>query len=503
MKNITLLVGMTLLVFTGTYGQKINSKNVDNWVNEVMVSAIREHRELVSIPNDAHFPEDMMKNAQWLKNAFEKRGFTVDLLETSTVPVVLATRNYDEKMPTVLFYIHFDGQPVDPSKWDQEDPFTPVVRDDKGVETPYSQIDNWNMDWRIYGRAAADDKGPIIMFLNAMDILNTKKIKPAYNIKVMLDGEEEMGSAGLKSTLSKYKDHYQADRLVIMDGPAHPTNKPTITFGCRGTASATLTVYGPISPQHSGHFGNYAPNPAFKMARLLASMKDDEGRTTIPGFYDAVKLNDETKQILNSVPDDESQITDRLGIAKSDAVGSSYQESLQYPSLNIKGMASGWIGKQTRTIIPDIATAQIGIRLVVETDGNELLNLVEDHIRKQGYYVIDREPTAEERAKYSSIASFRGSSSTAAFRTEMDSPLGKWLTNSLSKVYDESPVRIRTMGGTIPVTPIIEELNIPAVILPLVNMDNNQHSPNENLRVGNLYNGIKSCLGMLSEKFDN
>jgi len=495
-----------LFCTTSSQAQGFTPKDIDKWVYDIMPKAISEHRELVSIPCDAHYPEDMLKNVEWLKSAFSKRRFEVKILETETVPVVLAERIVDSRKPTVLFYIHFDGQPVDKRKWDQDDPFTPVIKkkNEKGEweEVSYDETYNWDKEWRIFARAAADDKAPIIMFLKALDIIESKEIKLKYNIKVLLDGEEEKGSDGLKSTLEKYKEEYKADRLIIMDGPAHPTNRPTLTFGCRGITSATLIVYGPKVPQHSGHYGNYAPNPNFRASHLLASMKDEDGRVLIDGFYDGIEFDDKTLKILQDVPDDQKAIQRHIGVAEAEKVGKTYQESLQYPSLNVRGMSSAWIGKQTRTIVPENTVMQIGIRLVKETEGERMLELLRNHIESKGYYVIDRPPTDEERLKYPKIATFIPRNVTDAFRTELDSPTGQWLTAAIKKVYNEEPVRIRTMGGTIPVTPIIKALDIPAAIVPMVNMDNNQHSPNENIRVGNLYNGIKTCFGILMQDLE-
>ncbi len=482
------------------------SEKFEEVLHDLLPSVLMAHRSFVSLPNDSNYPEDMIKNIEWLDAAFLARGFKNQRLETSTIPVFFTEKIINETLPTVLFYFHFDGQPVDPSKWDQEHPFKPVLKakNQNGAwETiDYGRIENeFDREWRVFGRAAADDKGPIMMFLTALDLMAKFKVQPPYNIKVLLDGEEERSSTGLKQTLEQYRSIYAADRLIIMDGPAHGSNRPTLTFGCRGIASGALTVYGPKVPQHSGHFGNYAPNPVFRMAHLLASMKDEDGRVIIPGFYDGISFDEQTQNILDNVPDDERVLQNRIGVAEAEKVGKNYQESLQYPSLNVRGMASAWISRQTRTIVPDKATAQLGIRLVKETDGDRLISLIKAHIESRGYYVLNREPTDEERLKYPKIATFIARKAVNAFRTPLNSDIGNWLSRAIVKAHGQEPVKIRTMGGTVPVTPIIESLGIPAVIVPMVNMDNNQHSPNENLRLGNLLDGTKTCFGILTEKF--
>lgn len=504
MMRLFLLGFLVIMGLRPLHCQNNSKTNFDDLIHAKIPTLLQEHREIVSLPCDAHFPEDMIKNAAWLDTAFSKRGFSTRILSTPTIPVVFAEKQVDANKPTILFYFHYDGQPVDPSKWDQEHPFEPVLKQQNTAgeweAIPYEKaMKAFDPEWRVFARAAADDKGPIMMFLGALDILTQLEKEPAFNVKVMLDGEEEIGSAGLLETLEQYKESYAADHLIIMDGPAHPTNQPTLTFGCRGVASGALTVYGPIVPQHSGHFGNYAPNPVFRLANLLASMKDEEGRVLIDGFYDGIELDEKTRKILEGVPDDEAAIKERLGVAEAEKVGANYQESLQYPSLNARGISAAWIGRQTRTIVPDKAVVQLGIRLVQESDGDRLLDLLRRHIEEQGYYLLDREPTLEERAQHAKIATFVGRKSVNAFRTPIDSPTGQWLTRAIQNIHGKEPVCIRTMGGTVPVTPLIEALGIPAVIVPMVNMDNNQHSPNENLRLGNLYDGLKTCLGILSE----
>ena len=338
------------------------------------------------------------------------------------------------------------------------------------------------------------------MFLTAVDMIDDRGESPNFNIKVIMDFEEEMGSPNLPQAVRAYKEALAADMLIIFDGPRHIANKPTLTFGARGISEITLKIFGPNFPQHSGHYGNWAPNPAVRMSQLIASMKDENERVTIPGFYDGISISEKVKQVLDDVPDHEDYINKRLGVAKGTGVAPTYQESLQYPSLNVRGLSSGWIGEEARTIVPATATAEIDIRLVVESDPDRLIKLVRDHIVGQGYYVIDREPTAEERETHPRICQFRSSTSYLAFRTDFDSEVGLWLDRALTNAFGETPIKQRTSGGSIPISPFVSELGVPAVTVPTVNRDNNQHSPNENIRIGNYVDGIKTIHYILKEE---
>ncbi|MFT5132108.1 MAG: acetylornithine deacetylase/succinyl-diaminopimelate desuccinylase-like protein [Gammaproteobacteria bacterium] len=481
--------------------------NWDKSINADLPLILEKHREFVSIPNVSAIKADMYKNVDFIKPEFERLGFNVHLLESSSLPVFYAEKTVDAKAKTILFYFHLDGQPVNPDNWDQEDPFTPVIKG-QNKKGDWELID-WHdinkkiePEWRIFGRAAADDKGPITMMLSAMKLLKDEGTALAYNVKIILDLQEEAGSQGFLSTLEKYKDKYAADYMIIMDGPAHSTNKPTLTFGARGVAWFSMTVYGAKLPQHSGHYGNYAPNPVFSMSHLLASMKNENGRVTIDGYYDGIKMTPGIKALLENVPDNEEEIQKGLGINKADDVGNSYQESLQYPSLNVRHIETSWKGPGVKTVIPEFVTAHIDVRLVAETDGAQQLQKIKNHIQKQGYLLLDREPNDEERLRHSKIVKFEGHPGVNAFRTDMNAPIGQKLISSLQKYYGEKPVTIRTMGGTVPIVPAINTLKIPAVIVPMVNIDNNQHNPNENLRIGNIIQGIKMCMIILTMKLD-
>ncbi len=463
--------------------------------------------ELLAIPNDANHPSDIEKNVLWCESVLGEREFDTQRLETATVPLLLALpKHVDKEKPTVLFYFHIDGQPVDPQFWFQEDPYIASLKKqvpaqgwvDMDLDKLYEGEPD--AEWRIFARSASDDKSPFVMFLAALDAFRQNEKSLPYNLKVILDFEEEKGSPRLAKAVEENKAVLQSDYLIIFDGPKHLSNVPTISYGARGITTLTIKTFGPKLPLHSGHYGNYAPNPALRLSKLLAGMKDDNGRVSIPGYYDGITLDEETKKILAAVPDDEQQIRLKIGIGEIDQVGANYQEALQYPSLNIRGMSSAWVGEEVRTIVPATAVAEIDLRLVVEADGDTLKSLVKEYIQSQGYHLMTESPSNLERLQHPKICQISERGVTRAFRTDMDSPLGIWTYECIKREFGTEPVRIRTMGGTLPTSPFISTLAVPAVIVPLVNSDNNQHSPNENLRIGNYFDGAKTIYSLLSTK---
>ncbi len=471
-------------------------------IKSQVAKAINELRDFVAIPNDALNKDHITDNLIWLKKNFNARGFNSTELETENHSLFFAALPMQDEKPTVLIYMHFDGQSVDPSKWNQPNPYQVVLKapTEEGWEThPFDDmLEDIDYDWRLFGRSTSDDKGPIIMFLNAIDLLQKNNIEIPFNVKVILDGEEEKSSKPLPKAVKKYRELLEADFLLINDGPVHSSEQPTVVYGCRGITTLSLTTYGPIKPQHSGHYGNYAPNPGFQLAQLLATMKDQEGRVIIDGYYDGIAINENAHAILKSVPDNDKAIAEKLQFKTAEKVGGFYQEALQYPSLNIRGLGSGWIGAKARTIVPESATAELDLRLVPESDGNRLKKLVKDHITKQGFHILDHVPTKEERLAHDYIVTVLEGSVTDAFRTDLDNSYGDFLVKTLADTFQEDVVQIRIMGGTVPIAPFINELQIPAFIVPMVNPDNNQHSPNENLRIGQIAYGIKAFYAILS-----
>jgi len=493
-------------IFTADAQDKRDGENLDMLAQRHSASSLDLFIEMLGIPNDSHHPEMLLKNIVWFEKAFSSRGFSVTRLEAPSVPVLILERKVKNPGKSVLFYIHGDGQPVDPQLWNQEDPYKPVLKE-LNSEGRWEIIsmerleEGFDPEWRIFGRSSSDDKGPVAMFLAAVDAMDEAGMQPDYDIKVFLDFEEEIGSPHIEKIVSRSRNLLESDMIIVFDGPNHTSKRPTLCFGARGMIGISLTTYGARMALHSGHYGNYSPNPAFVMAELLAEFKDSEGRVIIPGFYDDIQFSPEEKRILENVPDDEDAIRRTLGIAKSEKVGNNYQESLQYPSLNIRGMQSGRVGELVTNAVPSTCVVELDLRTVPESDPQRLIRSVRKYIEDQGFYVTDREPTDEERLKYERIIKFESSVSYNAFRTSVESEPGIFLNSALTRAFGSEPVKLRILGGSLPIAPFINVLDVPAVIVPTVNPDNNQHGPDENIRLGNYRDGIRTILAIFTEKF--
>ncbi|MES3024352.1 MAG: M20/M25/M40 family metallo-hydrolase [Pseudomonadota bacterium] len=482
-------------------------------IRKAAVASFPEYLEFLTLPNDALAGgDDLKKNAQWLAPVLEKRGFSVRQVDNNGRPIVFAALPSDPAKKTVLFYFHFDGQPVIPAQWAQPSPWKPVLKA-KAADGSWSVLDmqqllrqDFDPEHRVFARAASDDKGPILMFLAALDLMRSHGVAPAVNVKLILDSEEEINSPGLGAAIGQQAAFLAADALVIHDGPGHASGRPTAVFGNRGAQAVTLTVFGPKAPQHSGHYGNYLPNPALKLARLLAAMKDAQGRVLIPGYYGRTSISAADKRILARSGDDEAAIRRRIGFAAPDRVADNYQEALQYPSLNIRGMAAGGVGKLAANIVPKEAVAEIDIRTTVEADAPYLTALLRKFIEQQGYVLLDHEPTDDERARHPLMARMVLGLPAAAARQPMDSEVRDWVERALVNAHmgagaKAEPVLLRAMGGTVPTNEIVAPLKLPFALVCVVNADNNQHAYDENLRMGNYLTGMRSMLGLLNTPY--
>jgi acetylornithine deacetylase/succinyl-diaminopimelate desuccinylase-like protein len=492
------------LLFTTVMAQSGDLRtSVSSWVDAHQKEIVGELLETLAIPNIAADRPNIRRNAEHLRTMLGRRGFVVEILETTGNPLVYGALNVPGATRTVLFYCHYDGQPVDVKAWKQPDPFTPVLRRGRMEDQP-ALVDpktagRYEADFRIYGRSASDDKAPIVALLSALDALKASGLAPSSNLRIILDGEEEASSPSLVPAIARYRDKLRADLMVILDGPGHSSGRPTVVYGARGIVTVDLTVFGPKSGVHSGNYGNWMPNPAMRLASLLASMKDEEGLVKVAGYYDAVvPLTPAERAMLDAVPDDAARMLGTFGVAGPELAFPKLQDALQMPTLNVRGLASSFVGAGARTIVPDRAIAAIDIRLVKETSGADLVAKIRAHIGKQGYHLVDADPDDATRAKYSRIAKLSlNGPILSAFRTSTSDPQARALVAAITRTFGRPPVQLRTLGGTVPIAPFIEALGFPAVLVPTVNFDNNQHEENENLRLGTFFDSIVTIAAVL------
>lgn len=471
------------------------------------IPIVREFVELLAIPNVASDTPNIRKNAEKISAMLRSRGIETRLLEVEGAPPVV----YGElKVPgaarTVAVYIHYDGQPVVPEKW-SSNPWEPVLRDappDQGGEIiAWEDLEGrFHPDWRIYARAAGDDKAPIIAWLSALDALKDAGIPLAVNVKFFLEGEEEAGSPHLEQILDKYKELLETDLLFICDGPVHQSRRMQLFFGARGIIGLELTVYGPTKALHSGHYGNWAPNPAARLANLLAGMRDDDGCILIKGFYDKVRpLSESEKQSLKTMIHPDEELRQSLGLAKSEAANALLAERIMMPALNFRGLSSGEVGEKAKNAIPTQASAALGFRLVPDLTPEIIRRLAESHIRSRGYHIVYEDPDMKTRLAHEKIAKLEWGRGYPPARTPMDLPICAEVISLIEEATAEALVVMPTLGGSVPLYLFEEKFKAPVIGLPMANHDNNQHAPDENLRLRNLWDAIEinaailACLG--------
>jgi acetylornithine deacetylase/succinyl-diaminopimelate desuccinylase-like protein len=464
-------------------------------------------KELVawlSIPNVANDKANIGRNAVLLVSMLHRRGFQTHVLPIpGRGPVVIGSLKVPGATRTVIFYAHYDGQPVNPANWHGTKPFVPALRsntiDAGGRLIPFPPPGTPYQDnWRLYARSSGDDKSPIIALLAAIDAMRAKKIPLAVNVKLVSEGEEEAGSPHLEQTLMPHRDLLHGDLLISADGPVDQSGRPLLYFGNRGVMSVGITVYGPLHPLHSGHYGNWAPNPAMHLSQLLASMEDKNGHVLIAHFYDGRVPPDSAEiKAIAEAPDNDARLKKDFGLAATDGNGRKLLDLLTEPSLNIDGLRSGWTGAQSKTIIPDSATASLDLRLVKNITPDMQFARLVAHIRKQGYYVIDRAPTMAERLRYPLIARVTREKGYPAAGTPMNLPVSQALVRVVDESAGERAVVLPILGGSGPMY-IFENLGLPVVGVPIVNFDDNQHSPDENLRLGHFWRGMEIYAGIIS-----
>ncbi|HKA37938.1 MAG TPA: M20/M25/M40 family metallo-hydrolase [Thermoanaerobaculia bacterium] len=474
------------------------------WRSAHEAAIVEELSTLLALPNVASDRANIEKNAAAVESLLRRRGVRTELLRLPDAPpVVFGELPAPGARRTVILYVHYDGQPVVPSQW-TGDPWKPILRDkpleEGGREVALAAAGrSLPPEWRLYGRSASDDKAPIIALLAALDALKEARIPLSVNLKFFLEGEEEAGSPHLEKILEANEERLKGDLWLLFDGPVHQTRRMQIYFGARGVTGVQLTTYGPTRRLHSGHYGNWAPNPVVEMTRFLATLRDTEGQILIPGFSDDVRpLTETERKAIAAAPDIDSDLKRELAFAKSEGSGESLLETLMRPGLNVRGVAGGDVGAQATNSIPTEASASIDFRLVPDQTPERVRTLFEDHARRQGFTIVRETPDRETRAKTPRLLKVVWDAGYPSGRTSMDLPVSRAVARTIEASAGGPIVQLPTLGGSIPMHLFLEKLKTPVVGIPIVNHDNNQHAANENLRLQNLWDGIETCAALLA-----
>jgi acetylornithine deacetylase/succinyl-diaminopimelate desuccinylase-like protein len=475
------------------------------WRQEHERAIVNEFVALLAVPNVSSDKPNIQRNAELIAKMLQARGLAPKLVSTGGGnPVVVAEIQAPGATRTIGLYAHYDGQPLDPKEW-ASPPFEPTLRErpveDGGTQIPLPPAGTpFNPEWRLYARGAGDDKAPIVAMLTALDAIRAAGLRMHSNIKLAFEGEEEAGSPNLEPTIAANTQLFAADLWLVCDGPVYQNRQQSIVFGARGVLTFDVTTYGARTELHSGHYGNWAPNPALELARLLSSMKDHNGRVAIPGFYDQVEpLGPIERKAIAEVPAIDAQLMRDFWLGATDDGTKGLYELLTQPSLNIRGMASSRIGAQASNVIPSTAMATLDIRLVKGMEIARTGSVVRDFIQKQGFHVVDHEPTAEERRSHARLVKvvFAERAGTVARRTAMALPIAQDVIRTVESARGPA-VKLPTMGATVPLQAFERPLDAPTIIVPIANHDDNQHTYNENLRIQNLWDGIELMAALLT-----
>ena len=440
--------------------------DVVDFINVHRDRYVEELKEYLAIPSISALPQhapDVRRAAEWTAQSLRDAGLHhVRLIETPGHPVVYGEWLGAPGKPTILYYGHYDVQPVDPVELWTTPPFEATVRDGE-----------------IFARGAADDKGQVFMHIKAVEAFLKNGGALPLNIKFFIEGEEEVGSANLDDFVRAHKQDLAADVVVISDSPMFDRGIPSICYGLRGLAYFQIDIRGTRSDLHSGSFGGAVANPAFVLAQVLAQMKDRGGRVKIPGFYDDVReLSEAERAEWKKLPFNETKYRKELGAPR--LFGESGYTTLERvwarPTFEVNGLLSGFTGAGAKTVLPATAMAKVSMRLVPDQDPKKVADLFEAYLKKIAPKTVEMKLTRMHGGK--------------PWMTEFDNKYVRAAGRAIELGFGKSPVFNRE-GGSIPVVSTFqEELGLPSVLFGIGLPDENAHAPDEKLDLGNFHNGI-------------
>jgi acetylornithine deacetylase/succinyl-diaminopimelate desuccinylase-like protein len=491
-----LALALTAQAAAGADPMKLRDQ-VRAWRTAHEKEVVGELSGLLALRNVASDRADIQRNADHLLEMLRRRGFQARILTAGEAPpAVYGELPAPGAKHTVVFYAHYDGQPADPEDWGA-DPWKPVLRtgapgpDTKDVDLASAPAP-LNPEYRLYARSASDDKGPIVAMLAALDALKAAGVKPAINVKIFLEGEEEDGSEHLTDILEAHLDTLQADAWILADGPVHQTREMQVVYGARGVMGLEITTYGPARALHSGHYGNWAPNPAALLVELLAGLRGPNGEIRIAGFQDDLRpLTESEKAASAAMPPVEDALRQELAVGWTEGGDARLQDRIMLPALNIRGLQCAQVGKGARNAIPTEATASIDFRLVPDQTPEKVRERTEAHVRSLGFHVVNDTPDLETRRAHPKVARLHWDEGYAAARTSMDLPVSRAVAKTVQAIQEGPLIQVPMLGGSVPMTMFTETLKVPVIVVPIVNHDNNQHAAHENLRLQNLWDGIE------------
>ena len=436
---------------------------------------VEELKTYLAIPSISALPEhaaDVRRCAEWTQHELERIGMqNARLIETPGHPVVYADWLGAPGAPTILFYGHYDVQPVDPLELWTSPPFEATVRDGE-----------------LYARGAADDKGQVFMHFKAIEAHMKQNGRLPCNIRVFIEGEEEVGSTHLEDFVRTHKAELASDVVVISDSGMFDRGVPSICYALRGLAYFQLDLRGTTTDLHSGSFGGAVANPAIVLTQVLAQMKDRGGRIKIPGFYDDVReLKPEERAEFLKLPFNEKKYRKDLGAPKlfGESGYTTIERASARPTFEVNGLLAGFTGEGAKTVIPAVAMAKVSMRLVPDQKPEKIGDLFEAYLKKIVPKTVDWKLTRMQGGK--------------PWIAEFDNWFVQAAARAIEKGFGKAPVFNRE-GGSIPVVSTFqEELGIPSVLFGVGLPDENAHAPNEKLDLGNFHGGVIAAAYLYEE----